>query len=136
MDFLLHAYSLAVNFYLATIDDCKFYFPFRLIIYLIKILVVNLADILVCPFILEFPFHKRVCFWVTCIRWLHPIRFPFFVPFASVEWLASSLHSLMGCQHLYFQCSIHILEIETWAGSLSFGKKFQFVTWLIINAQN
>lgn len=88
---------------------------------------VNLLGILICPFLLEFPFRKCVRFWVTCLRWLHLIHLPFVVPFASVERLASSLHSPMGCQHIYFQCSIHVFEFETWEGSLSSVMKFRFV---------
>lgn len=81
-----------------------------------EILDVNMADILVCSFILELPLCKYLCIWITCICWVRYVCFSFRVPSSPFEWAASRLHSLVGCEHVYFQCGICICELETWQG--------------------
>lgn len=83
-----------------------------------KLSTVNLTDILVCPFLLEFPICKYMCIWVTCVRWICSIWFSVLVSSAPIEWATSRLHSLVGCEHIYLQCGFCIPELETWEGNL------------------
>lgn len=78
---------------------------------------VNMTDIPVCSLVLEPPFCKHLCFWITCVCWVYFVSFSILVPSAPLEWVASCLHSLMGCEHIYLQRGFCICELETWEGT-------------------
>lgn len=94
------------------------YFLFQVHPYwdLFKLVELLVTGLLGCSVLLEFSFCKSMCIWVTCICWIHHLCLSFIISIASIEWAAACLHSLLGHQHIYFQCSIHIFESEDWKG--------------------
>lgn len=101
--------------------------------YIFKVSDVTVADILVCSFILELPFCKHLCIWITGICWVYIVCFSILIPFAPVEWFATCLHSLVGCEHIHFQCCICIRQLEAWKGTcLSCILQVEFGSWMII----
>lgn len=75
-----------------------------------------MADILVRSLILELPFRKYLCVWITRICWVRHVCFSILVPSSPLERAATCLHSLVGCEYVYFQCGFCIRELETWKG--------------------
>lgn len=90
----------------------------------VKFSVMKLTGVLVCSFFMELLFCKCVRIRITWICWLHYIFIPILVSFAPAKWASTRLHSLVGCQYIYFQYSFFIPERETWKGNFNSNECF------------
>lgn len=94
---------LLVNMHIIPAELCLLTFLSEMFDTITKLL---FTDLLVCSFLLEFPFHKYLRIWSACIRGIHFIFFPLPDSSASAKWTASCFYPPLGCSYICIQCHI------------------------------